>query len=161
MRKIAVALMVDGAGWIAAAASAHEEHGQAGEQVLTGEVVDVVCYLGHGAQGRGKAHADCGSKCIKSGLPVALKVGDQLYLAANADHTAANARLAEFAGEQVTVRGSVTERDGQHLIEIASVEKASGSPDTASKTYTCPMHPEVKASKPGPCPKCGMALEAS
>ena len=26
-------------------------------------------------------------------------------------------------------------------------------------TYTCPMHPEVKSSKPGTCPKCGMALE--
>jgi P-type Cu+ transporter len=25
--------------------------------------------------------------------------------------------------------------------------------------YTCPMHPEVRHSKPGSCPKCGMALE--
>jgi Cu+-exporting ATPase len=25
--------------------------------------------------------------------------------------------------------------------------------------YTCPMDPEVRASKPGACPKCGMALE--
>jgi Cu+-exporting ATPase len=24
--------------------------------------------------------------------------------------------------------------------------------------YTCPMHPEVRESKPGSCPKCGMAL---
>jgi len=24
--------------------------------------------------------------------------------------------------------------------------------------YTCPMHPEVKQSKPGRCPKCGMDL---
>jgi len=24
--------------------------------------------------------------------------------------------------------------------------------------YTCPMHPEVKADKPGSCPVCGMAL---
>src|SRR5579859_6341125 len=23
--------------------------------------------------------------------------------------------------------------------------------------YTCPMHPEVRQSRPGPCPKCGMA----
>ena len=26
-------------------------------------------------------------------------------------------------------------------------------------TYTCPMHPEIHASKPGNCPKCGMRLE--
>ena len=25
--------------------------------------------------------------------------------------------------------------------------------------YTCPMHPDVKADKPGKCPKCGMNLE--
>ena len=28
-----------------------------------------------------------------------------------------------------------------------------------SALYTCPMHPEVQADKPGSCPKCGMALE--
>ena len=27
-----------------------------------------------------------------------------------------------------------------------------------SVTYTCPMHPEIHASKPGNCPKCGMPL---
>ena len=25
--------------------------------------------------------------------------------------------------------------------------------------YVCPMHPEVRETKPGACPKCGMALE--
>jgi P-type Cu+ transporter len=25
--------------------------------------------------------------------------------------------------------------------------------------YTCPMHPEIRESNPGACPKCGMALE--
>jgi len=28
------------------------------------------------------------------------------------------------------------------------------------RVYTCPMHPEVRQERPGPCPKCGMALEA-
>jgi P-type Cu+ transporter len=30
---------------------------------------------------------------------------------------------------------------------------------SAKREYTCPMHPEVRAPKPGSCPKCGMALE--
>ncbi len=25
--------------------------------------------------------------------------------------------------------------------------------------YTCPMHPEVRQTSPGACPKCGMKLE--
>ena len=28
-----------------------------------------------------------------------------------------------------------------------------------SAVYTCPMHPEIRQSEPGSCPKCGMALE--
>ncbi|HKW74304.1 MAG TPA: heavy metal translocating P-type ATPase [Terriglobales bacterium] len=36
----------------------------------------------------------------------------------------------------------------------------SGSPTTkGAVTYVCPMDPEVRESKPGACPKCGMALE--
>jgi len=37
---------------------------------------------------------------------------------------------------------------------------APGSaPDQDTRTYTCPMHPEVRRVGPGSCPKCGMALE--
>ena len=25
--------------------------------------------------------------------------------------------------------------------------------------YTCPMHPQIRQKKPGPCPICGMELE--
>ena len=35
---------------------------------------------------------------------------------------------------------------------------ATAAAPTAA-TYTCPMHPEVRAAEPGSCPKCGMALE--
>ncbi len=30
---------------------------------------------------------------------------------------------------------------------------------SANALYTCPMHPQVREHQPGPCPKCGMALE--
>ena len=39
---------------------------------------------------------------------------------------------------------------------------AAAAPTPASgdeRTYTCPMHPEVRQAGPGSCPKCGMALE--
>lgn len=36
---------------------------------------------------------------------------------------------------------------------------AALSSESGGMTYTCPMHPEVVQDHPGPCPKCGMALE--
>ncbi len=38
------------------------------------------------------------------------------------------------------------------------VTKSAPSPATADVMYTCSMHPEVKSTKPGKCPKCGMDL---
>jgi Cu+-exporting ATPase len=38
----------------------------------------------------------------------------------------------------------------------SSIEQARTEPQA---NYVCPMCPEVRASKPGPCPSCGMALE--
>ena len=35
----------------------------------------------------------------------------------------------------------------------------SAVPPPAGASYICPMDPEVHSSKPGACPKCGMALE--
>jgi hypothetical protein len=119
--------MALGAGHVAA----HEEHEHQGPaataskaRTLTGEVVDVFCYLSHGKDGLGKGHAGCAKKCIKGGLPVAIKVGDQLYLATMASHEPANATLADRAGEQVTVTGTVMEQDGQHLIAVTQIEQA-------------------------------------
>ncbi|EDM34548.1 Copper-resistance protein CopA [Pedobacter sp. BAL39] len=39
-----------------------------------------------------------------------------------------------------------------------SQQKAAVEAPYSGETYTCPMHPEVHASKPGNCPKCGMKL---
>ena len=107
---------------------AHEEHQHTQEaaapeeDTLTGEVVDVFCYLSHAEKGLGKEHARCAKKCIKGGLPVAIKVGDQLYLASMAEHEPANEVLADYAGQEVTVHGEIMERDGQKFIAVSHVE---------------------------------------
>ncbi len=44
-----------------------------------------------------------------------------------------------------------------------SYRRPAGSPHlggaAAAAAYTCPMHPDVRQTQPGACPKCGMALE--
>ena len=40
----------------------------------------------------------------------------------------------------------------------APAKKAGQSKQQTEQTYSCPMHPEVKAHKKGKCPKCGMDL---
>ena len=35
-----------------------------------------------------------------------------------------------------------------------------GADDTPASNYVCPMHPEVTATEPGTCPRCGMKLVA-
>ncbi len=37
--------------------------------------------------------------------------------------------------------------------------KAKERKESSSRTYTCPMHPEIEQKGPGTCPRCGMALE--
>ena len=96
-----------------------QEHGGA-TQVVSGEVVDLACYLAEGAQGPG--HLECAKKCIASGLPVGIKSGDELYLAVGSEHGPANATLAPLAAKQVTAEGVVTERNGVHLIAIKTVK---------------------------------------
>jgi len=61
------------------------------------------------------------------------------------------------------------DRDGQtYAFCSAHCRKAFLSTSSTAKheemppgkaIYTCPMHPEVQQDHPGPCPKCGMALE--
>jgi Cu+-exporting ATPase len=53
-------------------------------------------------------------------------------------------------------------RNPEHYVGSMSkhAHEVSG-PELARReaAYTCPMHPEVRQSHPGTCPKCGMALE--
>ena len=48
-----------------------------------------------------------------------------------------------------------------HPVPITQAQPAPGktAATTQGQEFTCPMDPEVKRAAPGPCPKCGMALE--
>ncbi len=89
-------------------------------QTLKGEVVDLMCYLDHGA--KGEKHKGCAETCIKSGGPVGLLSGDQLYLVVG-EHKPMNKELAPYAGQTITLAGKVVEKNGMKMIENAQVVK--------------------------------------
>jgi FtsP/CotA-like multicopper oxidase with cupredoxin domain len=51
------------------------------------------------------------------------------------------------------------ERDPDKIIVLRSeMPLLYGAESEGASAYVCPMHPEVTASEPGSCPKCGMKL---
>ncbi|MDD2763794.1 MAG: hypothetical protein PHE83_07470 [Opitutaceae bacterium] len=92
-----------------------------GEITVTGEVLDMACYLDHGAQG--EKHADCARKCISSGLPVGIKGADGTVYLLIGEHVPANAELAQYAAKTITVKGKAASRDGINLLENIEIVK--------------------------------------
>jgi type 1 fimbria pilin len=98
---------------LAAAAGAPPE--TAGPVTVTGEVLDMACYLDHGAHG--EKHASCAQTCISSGLPVGLKSADGTVYLLIGEHKPANEKLAQYAAKTITVKGKLVSRDGINLLE--------------------------------------------
>jgi hypothetical protein len=101
-------------------ALAHEGHEAKKGSELVGEVIDLTCYLDHDS--KGDKHASCAEKCIAKGNPVAILVGDKLYMVIKSDHESPNVALAPFAGKKVRIKGTVLEKNGMHAIDLESVQ---------------------------------------
>jgi type 1 fimbria pilin len=94
----------------------------AGEEVsVSGEVVDMVCYIDHNATG--PEHADCAQKCIKMGLPVGIKADDGKTYLLIGEHKPINSELVSLAAKTITVKGKLVSRDGFNMIENAEIVK--------------------------------------
>src|SRR5919109_1053998 len=90
----------------AGTAIAQQSETSSGQEVtVTGEVVDMSCYIDHGATG--EKHAGCAKKCIASGLPVGIKANDGKTYLVIGDHKPANSELADLAAKTVTVKGKL------------------------------------------------------
>ena len=122
--KIAVTAMVIGAFAVSPLAIAQEhEHGDdaAASKEVTGEIVDMMCYVDHNAIGE-KHGQTCGAKCIRSGGPVGIVSDGKAYLVVG-EHKPMNDQLAEYCGKTVTLKGKMAERGGIAMIENAEIVK--------------------------------------
>ncbi len=122
--KFAVAATFAAALAISPLAVAQEhEHGKdaAASKEVTGEVVDMMCYVDHNAVGEKHGQA-CGAKCIKSGGPAGIVSEGKAYLVVG-EHKPINDQLAEYCGKNVTVKGKIAERGGIAMIENTEIVK--------------------------------------
>jgi hypothetical protein len=93
-----------------------------GERVtVTGEVVDMWCFLEGGD--RGPAKKACATTCARAGNPIALvDAKGNVYVAAGLkDHQPAQALLLDKMSDEVTVKGTLVKKGGVQMIYIESV----------------------------------------
>jgi len=104
------------------AAGAHAQQSTPAPSTISGEVVDMSCYMAHGAHGN--EHKDCAATCINGGSPMGILTSDnKLYLVVE-NHKKAEAytEAKKHAGEMVTVTGTVSERNGMSAISADDVK---------------------------------------
>ena len=100
------------------------------ETTISGEVVDVSCYLAHGNKGMGEDHKSCGEACAKTGSPLGiLTKNGKLYVSVLPDdHSAGpNAKLIDHVAHQVKATGVVRSKGGVNGFMITKVEMVEGS----------------------------------
>ncbi|MEP6699324.1 MAG: hypothetical protein ABJB09_06295 [Verrucomicrobiota bacterium] len=119
--KITVAVSFSAALLVSPLALAEEaKPAAAADKTVTGEIVDMMCYVDH--NGMGEKHASCAAKCIKSGGPVGILSEGKVYLVVG-DHKPMNEQLAEHAGKTVTLKGKMASNGGVNMIENAEIVK--------------------------------------
>src|SRR6184192_4058546 len=121
--KIAVVTTFIAALAVSPLAVAQEQHGAdtAASKEVTGEVIDMMCYVDHNAVGEKHGQA-CGAKCVRSGGPVGILSEGKGYLVVG-EHKPINDQLADLCGKNVTVKGKLAERGGVSMIENAEMVK--------------------------------------
>ena len=107
-------------------ALAHDpaEHGKenaASDKTVTGEIVDMMCYVDHNAMGADHGQS-CGSKCIKNGGPVGIVENGKAYLVVG-EHKPMNDELADSCGKTITLKGKHSERGGIAMLENTEIVK--------------------------------------
>ncbi|MBS1998140.1 MAG: heavy metal translocating P-type ATPase [Cyanobacteria bacterium SZAS LIN-2] len=66
----------------------------------------------------------------------------------------------EKSGEEKAADDQADDSEAALTVTVESMEACQQPVVEPTSQYVCPMHPEVLEDKPGPCPLCGMALEA-
>ena len=105
---------------------------------VTGEVVDVSCYLQLGK--RGEAHIPCGSDCVRNGQPAGIVDADgKLTILMVEEHDPRRLgqikitdQLASLLAKTITVTGMLTEQNGYRALYVQGSEIVAMMPPAAA-----------------------------
>ena len=122
---------------IAAAQPAQRKPGPKKMVTITGEVLDMGCFISRGL--RGDIHRDCALKCLMAGIPMGLLGPDSTvyYLTQNHDRAMDPrafgppdpfAQCKDWPAKQVAVTGYLWERKGIKEIEVKAAKLAPPTP---------------------------------
>ena len=107
-----------------------DDHKVKGEKVtLTGEIVDLHCFLLHPDSGQGAKHAKCATACMNKGLPIGLWSGERVYLLLGQGHDSVKGQAAPQAGKKIEVQGTRFQRYGMWVIQVESIGKGKPKDD--------------------------------
>src|SRR5437867_2699837 len=100
----------------------HSSVAGAQEILVTGEVLDMTCYIASNLSG--PDHAECARICIRSGEPAGIKTRDgKVYLLTGEPGHSVNAELAQYAAQVVTIKGRQTVRDGFAQLQVEEIRE--------------------------------------
>ena len=100
----------------------HRPVAGAQEILVTGEVLDLTCYIAYNLSG--PDHAKCARDCIRSGLPAGIKTQDgKVYLLTGEAGHSINAEVADYAAKTITIKGRQTVRDGFAQLQVEEIRK--------------------------------------
>jgi len=89
---------------------------------LSGEVVDMHCFITRNA--KGTEHAGCSNACLSRDVPAGFLTDDgTLYLLVNEKPVSVKDKVAGMAGKKVKAHGKLVERNGVKALQLASIEE--------------------------------------
>ena len=92
---------------------------------LSGEVIDLNCYMARPAGATGAEHAKCANDCVGKGLAAGFLTPDgTLYVIVGSNQTPANPKVKDFVGKQSTVTGRIMQHNGVKAIDLATIAEA-------------------------------------
>ncbi len=91
-------------------------------KTVTGEILDMKCYMASGAHGEG--HKQCAKTCINEGAPMGILTDDgQVYLlVADGKDSDPYDEAKKYAGEKVTLTGTLEKTNGVQALIVSEVK---------------------------------------